>query len=85
MHRMATYKRRIVYLSDQEWESLTAKSKARGYTISEYVRRVLNAHEPSTSTWSAVKAKKTGEPVVLVGRPDPRQFNSRPFTPVPKK
>ena len=81
MHRMATYKRRIVYLSDEEWQSLQEKSRARGYTISEYVRRVVNAHEPSTSTWAAVKSAKTGEPYALQGRPDEPV---RMVRPVPK-
>ena len=38
MHRMSTYKRRIVYLSDEEWATLHQESKAREQTISSLIR-----------------------------------------------
>jgi hypothetical protein len=86
MHRMATYKRRIVYLSDEEWEAVSAKSQARGFTISEYIRRILNGNDLGHSTWTAVKAQRTGaEHIPLKGRPgEPNRYSTRPFTPVPK-
>jgi hypothetical protein len=76
---MATLKRRIVYMSDEEWTTLKAKSEERGFTISEYVRRVLSVHEPVTSTWAAVKARKTGGEVRLKGR-DPEDGIGRSLT-----
>ena len=83
MHRMATYKRRIIYLSDEEWAGLHERATGRGFTISEYVRRLINGHDLTHSTWDAVKAGRTGEPYPLKDLPG--SFNSRPFTPVPKK
>ena len=35
---MSTYKRRIVYLSDEEWSTLLAESKARKQTASSLIR-----------------------------------------------
>lgn len=38
MHRMATYKRRIVYLSDEEWERISTIAHDHGLTVSAEIR-----------------------------------------------
>ena len=38
MHRMNTYKRRIVYFTDEEWDVLKAVAKERHQTISSVLR-----------------------------------------------
>jgi hypothetical protein len=46
---MSTYKRRIVYLSDEEWSTLLAESKARKQTISSLIRDWLRDAWTATS------------------------------------
>lgn len=38
MHRMSTQKRRVVYLSDEDWEDLKFRSSIQGVSISEFLR-----------------------------------------------
>ena len=72
MHRMTTYKRRIVYLSDEEWA--TAQTRAQRYklTISGYFRSLIVGG--SVTPVSVQEDRERTE-----------RFNSRPFTPVPKR
>ena len=41
MHHMSTYKRRIVYLSDDEWEGLKGIAQMRMSTISATIRDMM--------------------------------------------
>jgi hypothetical protein len=41
MHRMATYKRRIVYLSDKEWAEIAATARGMDMTASAYIRTLI--------------------------------------------
>jgi len=41
MHRMATQKRRVVYLSDEAWETAKSKAAKRGLSISAYIQSHL--------------------------------------------
>jgi len=66
-------------MSDDDWAALVKKATQRGYTVSEYIRRVTNAHAPSTSTWAAVKGEHHGDSVTLVGQPsEPQQVVTIP-------
>jgi len=38
MHRMATMKRRVIYMSDDEWALAQTQASDRGMTVSAYVR-----------------------------------------------
>lgn len=62
MHRMATQKRRIVYLSDEEWRTLTEQAETNGTTISAYIRSALGF-----STLPFRTAREIG-----LGQPRPR-------------
>lgn len=66
MPRMATMKRRVVYLSDEEWQELTDDARKWKTTISGAIRTHIAGHRADNE--------------ITVGR-----FNTRPFTPVPKK
>jgi macrodomain Ter protein organizer (MatP/YcbG family) len=75
MYRMATQKRRIIYLSDEDWARLGAKSRAEKRTISALIRDLLEdapRDRAEAAAWEGTS-------------PDLRPFNSRPFTPVPKR
>lgn len=58
MHRMATYKRRIVYFTDEEWEQTRCAAKAAGMTASARIRMLV------------VEGRVI--PVVLSPRPNPQ-------------
>ena len=79
MYRMATYKRRIVYLSDEEWEALRAQARGETTTISNLIRHGLALVPPSKAS-----EQSTVEYHAPKGAAPLERFNSRPFTPVPK-
>jgi len=82
MHRMSTQKRRIIYVSDEEWATWRSQAAEEGRTVSDWVRfhvvdRIV-LHDVF-NTKGVVVAENT----TTVNPAD--RFNTRPFTPVPKK
>lgn len=78
---MATYKRRIVYLSDEEWGKAVSQSKARDMSASSYIRALIigeAANAKSMTTAPMVFPRSTLQ-TFEVTFPE-----ERPFTPVPK-
>lgn len=61
-----TVKRRVVWMTDEDWTRIRGDAEGHGFTVSEYLRQ-LSHRELGHSTWSAVKAGRTGEPYVLKG------------------
>lgn len=97
MHRMTTMKRRVIYTSDEEWADYTQSAALQGRTISGYIR--MQMREPLRITLDD-RGTIEIDPPQVIGReisidyrvePPPLEiegvgtFNSRPFTPVPKK
>jgi len=84
---MATMKRRIIYLSDEQWESLQAQARGEATTISNLIRHGLALVPQSLSRGPATV--EFHAPATLTGaemaKRERERFNSRPFTPVPKK
>jgi hypothetical protein len=77
MHRMATQKRRIVYLSDEEWLMLKAHARAHGVSISQTIRDMWNiaaqANPASRSTTIAInRAAKIERDTFGHARPAPK-------------
>lgn len=48
VHRMATQKRRVVYLSDAEWAIVEAEARRHAMTISAYLRSLITKQPPGT-------------------------------------
>lgn len=42
---MATQKRRVIYLSDEEWSKAQDEARRRGMTISAYFRSLIGSGE----------------------------------------
>jgi hypothetical protein len=92
MHRMATYKRRIVYLSDEEWRMVGQIAEQRGRTISGHIRALLknwgdSAYKGDDLPPGILLAEASANAAVAIDDMSEayRSINSRPFTPVPKK
>jgi macrodomain Ter protein organizer (MatP/YcbG family) len=55
---MATYKRRIVYLSDSEWKALAKIAKRRKSTVSATLRdMILDPIRGEQMAWDVLKGK----------------------------
>ena len=50
MHRMSTQKRRIVYISDEQWTWLTGYAKAAGISASETIRDAIELTKTGRTT-----------------------------------
>ena len=50
MHRMSTQKRRIVYISDEQWTWLTGYAKAAGISASEIIRDAIELTRTGRAT-----------------------------------
>lgn len=46
MHRMATQKRRVIYLSDEEWAKVGERSSAFGLSRSAYIGKLIEWRQP---------------------------------------
>jgi hypothetical protein len=66
-------KRRVIYLTDEQWADLQAQARGERTTISNLIRHGMAlVPNPQHAEDSPVEFHA-------------RRFNSRPFTPVPKK
>jgi hypothetical protein len=72
---MPTMKRRVIYLSDEDWAKVQEEGRRREGTISSVIRALIVEDEVRREAYSA----KHSGPITIA--PD---FNRRPFTPVPK-
>lgn len=84
MHRMATQKRRVIYLSDVEWEVARRGAEANETTISAYVGLLIRgaatpAMRVAVGVAHAIEATMPDVPVHLG---PPRGFAE--FRPAPK-
>jgi len=70
-------KRRTIWLSDEEWAILNGIAKDRGDTVSAIIRDFWTIAADPRPAAAAYK-----DPTVPYTGPS---FNTRPFTPVPKK
>lgn len=93
---MATMKRRVIYLSDEQWEYLKIEAAAEGKTVSAMLRKGVTLVHPRAdelavtrdgvpeSTIDSARRTHTGHRDGNPGAASDR-FNSRPFRPVPKR
>lgn len=82
---MATYKRRIVYLSDEEWAWLVEEAKASELSVSALIRSMLAVPGLGTNAAYDERAKRMEEISRAIVRSFPPVPKLRPaFTPVPK-
>jgi hypothetical protein len=83
MHRMATQKRRVIYLSDEDWAALKARAIRDRQTISAVIRSMLDDEGFDGDVGREFRARMA-QPVGRVTAIEAERFNRRPFTPVPK-
>lgn len=70
---MPMQKRRVIYLSDEEWQGVKERADRMDMTMSAYIRSSLvGGHVTPLSAEKELRAIA-------------ERFSSRPFTPVPKK
>ena len=50
MHRMATQKRRVIYLSDQQWKAATERAAAFDISISAYIAKLIEWRQPEAGS-----------------------------------
>jgi hypothetical protein len=50
MHRMATQKRRVIYLSDMEWAKIGERSEAFGLSRSAYIGKLIEWRQPEADS-----------------------------------
>ena len=67
---MSTKKRHVIYLSDEEWADIQLRARRLDMTASAYIRSSILGGHVTPISFQRELAKT---------------FNSRPFTPVPKK
>lgn len=65
---MSTYKRRIVYLSDPEWEHLARLAKERKATISATIRSMLTSPAETVAPRSVSPQAKRDELLRKINR-----------------
>lgn len=70
---MATMKRRVIYLSDEEWERLKTRATELGLTISAYLRTVAK-----------IAGTESGVSYEVRTKPTEARYDMRPIRPVPK-
>ena len=68
-------KRRVIWMGDEDWAGLTGYAEAQGDTVSGLVRRMFHQ----------TRGILSGSPAAPFGNAVADRFNSRPFTPAPKK
>ena len=81
MHRMATMKRRVIYVSDDEWANWQREAAAEERTISDWVRFHV-VDKVVIHDVARINGVVVGETRNVINPAD--RFNTRPFTPVPK-
>lgn len=89
MHRMATQKRRVIYLSDDVWEATLAEAERGGVTASALIRDcLLRGHLRHRTDMKPEGVIDTTEQLArtdaFIARAIEDAARSRPFTPVPK-
>lgn len=79
---MALYKRRIVHLSDAEWEQLRTRSKKQGVSISALVRFLLVERD---SPELPLPMRETVRTVEAPPEPYPQKVASNPIARMSQK
>ena len=82
---MVETKRRGIELTEEQWRMAKSRAASQGITLSEWFGRMVDA----TNLKTHVQYQKPLSEIVIGRDKDPRpsgpSFNTRPFTPVPKK
>ena len=82
MHPMATMKRRIVYLSDDQWARLLAEAASRERTVSALIRDCLE--DGRSGPAGAERGEPSGGQPKGAGAGSSGMPRGTPFTPAPK-